>query len=73
MAWADNFSPLMAAAPAHAQSSVADYLAGTARAERVAGYAAVMIGEDSGSFALSRMPAARVAGPVFAGLTRQGH
>jgi len=62
-AWSTSYNPLALAKSEKTRAQVMAEL----RVERDADYAATWYGEDSGSFALSRTPAARVAAPVYAG------
>ena len=62
-AWSIGYNPLAMARSTATRAEVQSAL----RADRAADYAATWYGEDSGSFALGRLPAARVAAPVYAG------
>ena len=60
--WSTSYNPLALARSEKTREQVT----AEQRAERDADYAATWYGEDSGSFALARTPAPRVAGPVYA-------
>lgn len=60
--WSIGYNPLALARSTATRAEVQAAL----RAGRAADYAATWYGEDSGSFALGRVPAPRVAAPVYA-------
>lgn len=61
--WSTSYNPL---ALAKSEKTRAEVIA-EVRTDRSADHASTWYGEDSGSFALSRTPASRVAAPVYAG------
>lgn len=65
-AWSISYNPLTVAQSTKARAEVKS----EAIAARADGFGSSWYGEDSGSFALARQPAAHAAGPVYAALTK---
>lgn len=61
--WSTSYNPLTVAKSLRSR----DEVRAEAAAANRAGYDAQVYGEDSGSFAMNRVPASRVAAPVYAG------